>query len=246
MVDDYRNQNWENAGELLVYGVASILSVFPETAPVGAGAAFVLLARQNERLNKFIRTVKQKFEQVDHAKLDKPMLHSDEFTDLVFQNVDAASKTASDIKQEALANILINASLLPTSKISGKLIFTRLVSQMSDEEMYALRVIYNEEPRVLAKEKADGIKCYTSGYQHPCVGNRIVSEKLGWNVEDATVACQGLLQLCLVSAVKWDGIRSYHLAVGWRITELAKKLVTFVLDPTLDNQYISKVHHRNG
>jgi hypothetical protein len=129
--------------------------------------------------------------------------------------VETASQTASDLKKQALASALVNSVVLPTSRFTGKAVLLRVLSQLSDEEMVVLKILYDEELSLPAE---------TSENLQDSVSEADVAKKLDWREEDIRVTCEGLFQLGLVYdplVGSWAhaGLRGY-----WRITALAEKL----------------------
>jgi hypothetical protein len=216
-----------SAAELISGGASLILSLFPLTAPIGAAGSFGLLAWQNEQLNKFKDELQKRLESLDQNKLDQSALQSDEFKSLVVQAVETASQTASDSKKQVLASALVNSVVLPTSRFTGKQVLLRVLSQLSDEEMVVLKILYDEELSLAAK---------TSENLHDSVSEADVAKKIDWREEDIRVTCEGLFQLGLVYdplVGSWTqaGLRGY-----WRITALAEKLISWCCETPIEQQ----------
>lgn len=213
-------KKYGSAADLVVAGVSSILSLFSLTAPIGAMGSFGLLAWQNEQQQKFMHEVRQRLERVDKTKIDQFAVESDEFKALAVQAVEAASKSASELKRQALAQSLINSVTLPTSQFSSKQTLLRILSQMSDEEILALTVLYKEEPLVAAE-----IENYAAENRPRVVGvsEAEVASKYEWSEEETRVACEGLSQLGLVYDAVVGGI-GYKRGT-WRITLIASRLI---------------------
>lgn len=146
MTEDEQKPAPKNVSDLIVAGASAILSLNPLTAPIAAVGSFGLLAWQREQQQKFIDEYQRRFDALDQNKLNHSALESDEFKSLVFQAFESASKTAFDLKRQALASALVSSIVLPTSRFTGKQTLLRLLEQLSDEEMVALKVLYDEEP----------------------------------------------------------------------------------------------------
>lgn len=229
------------AGELAIGGITAtviaVLSNFSKAkvgtdisqagifTAVGIEAGFI--GWQTLQLNKFKERFKRRFVALKQDKLDKEFLESDKFKSLVIQVVESASKTASENKQKALANVLANSVVLPTSEYKHKETLVRVLSQLSDEEMQALKIIYDEELRLIAAKKEDREKNKGINYELHIVKGEEITKKLGWEEEDTQIACEGLSQLALV----YDRSSGFSSATGWRITSLAKKLIEFSQNP---------------
>lgn len=182
MQEDSKNNEKQpsNVGELVIGGIAAIFSAIPGTSVLGAISSYTLLAWQGENLKKFIQEFKQKISALDETKLDKSALQSDEFKSLVVMAVETASNSASDLKQQAIAQSLVNSIVLPTSEISCKSMLMRILNQLSDEEIQVLSlfsVLY--EP-------------FNSGLEY-----EYIAEKLGWKLNDLYAVSYGLVQLGL-------------------------------------------------
>lgn len=212
---DNQNPGSGDLRTLIVNGASTILNLFPATAPLGAIISICLFKWQQDQLNKFINEVKRNFENLDLNKLDESALKTDEFKSLVVQIVETASNTASDLKRKALAKALVNSAIPPTSRFTGKQALLRILSQLSDEEMLALTVVYEEEPRIAAE---------TTDRFHASVSEAYVANKLEWNEEESRVACEGLCQLGLVHNPFVGAVVDVSRG-HWRINEIARRLI---------------------
>jgi hypothetical protein len=234
-----------SALDLICGGASVILSLFPLTAPIGAAGSFGLLAWQNEQLNKFKDELQKRLEALDQNKLDQSALQSDEFKSLVVQAVETASQTGSDLKKQALASALVNSLVLPTSRFTGKQALQRILSQLSDEEIIVLKVLYHEDSPF---GNTPSTTSYTSQIS-PDGSSRLslgmseadIAEILGWTEENTLVACQSLLQLGLVhQADSYIGPVLLYSAGsenrGWRITALAEKLISWCRETPIEQQ----------
>lgn len=214
MPDDEHTSKFGSAGDLFVAGAASILGLFPLTAPIGAMGSVGLLAWQSEQQRKFTEEVRRRLQSLDQTKLDRAALESDEFKALVIQAVEAASRSASNLRRQALAQALANSVIFPTSQIKNKQTLLRIMSQMSEEEMLVLTAL-NEGKDAIGEES---------------IGLRLVevAELRHWSEEETLLACQGLLQLGLVHPPPFDNEVFHlqnHLDRHWRISVLGGNLI---------------------
>jgi hypothetical protein len=229
MNEDNQKNAPQNISDLMVAGASAILSVIPLTAPIGAAGSFGLLVWQREQQQKFVDEWRQKFDALDKSKLDRSALESDEFKSLVIQAVESASKTASNLKRQALASALVSSIVLPTSRFTGKQALLRLLEQLSDEEMVALQVLYDEEPPLEERRPKSAIPDGELLRVRLGMSEADVAARLEWSKDDALVACQGLRQLGLahepdpdLGAILTEDAPPKR---GWRVTALAEKLI---------------------
>jgi hypothetical protein len=229
MTKDNQKNAPQNVSDLMVAGASAILSVIPLTAPIGAAGSFGLLVWQREQQQKFVDEWRQKFDALDKSKLDHSALESDEFKSLVIQAVESASKTASNLKRQALASALVSSIVLPTSRFTGKQALLRLLEQLSDEEMVALKVLYDEEPPLEERRPKSAIPAGELLRVRLGMSEADVAARFEWSKDDALVACQGLRQLGLahepdpdLGAILTEDAPPKR---GWRVTALAEKLI---------------------
>lgn len=220
----------QNVSDLIAAGVSSVLSLIPLTAPIGAVGSFGLLVWQREQQQKFIFECQRRFDTLDKSKLDRSALESDEFKVLVVQAVETAARTASGLKRQALASALVSSVVLPTSRFTGKQALLRLLEQISDEEMVALKVLCDEELPLEEIRPKSAIPTGELPRVRLGMKEADVAARLGWSEEDALIACQGLRQLGLVHEPDPD--MSYVITDnnapeerGWRVTAIAEKLI---------------------
>lgn len=229
MTEDNQKPVPTNVGDLIVAGVSAIMSLNPFTAVVGAASSFGLFAWQKKQQQKFVDECQTRFNALDNSKLDRSALESDEFKSLVIQAVETASKTASDLKRQALASALANSIVLPTSQFTGKQALLRLLEQLSDEEMEALKVLYNEEPSLEKSQPASAIPAGMKPRVRLGISETVVAAKLRWSQENALIACQGLRQLGLAHEPDPDSgailMESAPPQRDWRVTALAERLI---------------------
>lgn len=230
MTKDNQKQAPTNVSALIVAGASAILSLNPFTAVIGAAGGFGLLVWQREQQQKFINEYQRRFDTLAQDKLDHSALESDEFKSLVIQAVETASKTASDLKRQALVSALINSVVLPTSRFTGKQALLRLLEQLSDEEMMVLKVLYDEELPLEKRQPASATPAKLLPRSSRLgISETVVAVRLEWSQEDALVACQGLRQLGLAhepdpdsGAILADNAPPKR---GWRASAIAEKLI---------------------
>lgn len=178
--------------EPAIAGAADLISAIPFFGPlISAPITASMVAWQNYNLEQFIIFVKNKFNTIDASKIDHRFLKSDEFKNLVVQAVEAAMKTSSEKRCDALANALLSASVTPTSLYIGNQTLIRVLAQMSDEEMQVLQILYEEEKQSLQNQGQPERKAIST------VTVAEIAHELKWEYVDTLVACQGLLQLGL-------------------------------------------------
>ncbi|NMF59126.1 hypothetical protein [Pseudanabaena yagii] len=182
------------------------------SAPIAAG----MVAWQNKNLNNFILSVKQKFASLEESKIDYAFLETDQFKDIILQTLDAAVRTSSEIKCNALANALMFSATLPTSKHIGKQSCIRVISQISDEEILVLQVLYEVEHQ-----------------KDPKIQLHEIADRLGWEDLDVKVTVYGLIQLGLAYdplVGSWDHLGgSVDGPQACRISSLGLKCVQYAL-----------------
>ncbi|MGA9379589.1 MAG: hypothetical protein WBV73_12545, partial [Phormidium sp.] len=172
MTENHQEPNdLSNRGQFILMGVATLLAIIPNftaLAVVTGGLNVALFGWQQKNLDKFISYCKAKFKDIESDKLDKTALNSDEFRALVFQIVEDATKTSSDLKQQIFATVLANSITFPKSTITKKQLLFRILRDLSEEEMHVLKILVDR----------DGA---TTGY---------VAFTLNINIEDALILCQ--------------------------------------------------------
>ncbi|HBE19623.1 MAG TPA: hypothetical protein DEG17_10225 [Cyanobacteria bacterium UBA11149] len=241
MKEDKEEQNFKSAADLILAGAGAIASAIPGLSAVGGMISFGQFAWLQENQVKFQKMVENEFriigEKLDE-KIDRDAIESDEFKSLMLEIVEVAMKSSSELKRQALAKAIVNSVTIPKSKFTGKSILLRIISQMSDEEMAILQLLY--------EIKHDKSK-YESKYEGATTSH--ISYKLEWNKEDTLVTCQALHQLSLVKepyrefdtqpsgtpddiphgtgSMGNSGGKVYYY---WRITALAEKLIKWCSD----------------
>lgn len=181
----------------------------------GGAATGVLSAWQASNHKKFAQAVQDNFRQVNQAKIDKTLLNSDEFIELVIQSVEANARSASDRKCKALANALLSSVVQPTCKFSNKVGIIRVITQMSDEEQSVLKVLHDHS----IGPKPDG----------PFIDTEKISGTLGINRSETLAALNGLQQLGLA----YDFVNTFSGFESrqglWRITHLGARSIQYAL-----------------
>jgi hypothetical protein len=197
-----------NAGELVIGGVAAILSAIPITSAFGAIGSYTLLAWQGENLKKFIQEFRQRIAALDETKLDKNALNSDEFKSLVVMAVETAANSASDLKRRAIAQALVNFTVVSSSELSCKSMLMRILNQLSEEEIQVLSLF-----SVLYEPFSSGLE-----YEY-------IAEKLEWEFNDLYAVSDGLVQLGLAKHEN-DMIisprRLYLTSLAYKLTQSIK------------------------
>jgi hypothetical protein len=209
-----------NSSQILATAVAGILSLFPDTAPIAVLGSIGVLCWQNEQANKFKQIFQARLnsiqDQLDQL-LDLNFMDSPEFLELVLRATEAASRTASEQKHKALANALLASTISPTSNFNGKTTIMRIIDQMSEEEMTALRELSIIEDSQINEDGVPGTLL------------SVIKAQLGWTEEDLIAAYEGLLQLGLTrdrSGVLFD--EEVQSRQRWETSALAKRVVQFV------------------
>jgi hypothetical protein len=169
---------------------------------VGAGGTVLLGAWQMEQQKKFIEKITQEISNIDSKKLDKEVLESSEFKEIVVRIYTEAGLSSSR-KQSAFAKGLVNSTLYPNSKLTGKLIFIRVIASLSDEELQILEVMQNAW--------MDNV---------PFLGKYSIQESLlDLDIKQIQVACQGLIQQNVLDSINPD---------VWGLSTLGRQLVTWL------------------
>lgn len=207
----------EIIGEPLISAAVAFLGIVPIA---GASASAGLSAWQNKNFQKFARVVKQRFERIERSTIDRDFVESDEFKGLIVQSIEAASYSASERRREALAGALLESCTLSKSKLGNKQTIIRALSQMSDDEIIALKVLYRLEQKFdLFERKPTDV-----------VTTQQMSEEIHCGDEETKITCDGLLQLGLA----YDAEGQYFDSTGqhrqiWRITSLGNRIVEYAM-----------------
>jgi hypothetical protein len=210
-----------NSSQILATAVAGILSLFPDTAPIAVLGSIGVLCWQNEQANKFKQIFQARLNSI-HDQLDQLLdlnfMDSPEFLELVLRATEAASRTASEQKHKALANVLVASTVMPTSSFSGKMAMVRIIDQMSEEDLVVLQTLFKIEDAQTGDDNTE-----------TRVALKKIQEKLGWIEEEVIVACESLAQLGLTKD------RTSSASVNcWNTTILSKRLLQFIIR-TADN-----------
>lgn len=140
----------QNSSDLALSGSVQVLGLLGTVtmgAPaiafgaLSAGASVLIGAYQAEQQKKFLRQVSQELENIDKAKLDKKILESSEFKEIVIRICQESILISSERKHKALARGLLNSALHSENPKSQKLAYIRIVSQLSDNELVALELM---------------------------------------------------------------------------------------------------------
>jgi hypothetical protein len=218
-VDDNRNLkdtdtklNLGNSGEIALSGSVQVLTLLGAicAAPlgvaltaIGAGTTVILSARQMEQQKKLIEKISQALTSIDKAQLNKEFLESSEFREIVMRICNEASLTASPYKHSALAKGLVHSAIYPHNEMTGKLIFIRIVSQLSDEELRILEVMQNAWENNV-----------------PILGKDDLQESLkDLELGQIQVSCEGLIQQRVLEPINSD---------VWSLSILGRKLVAWL------------------
>lgn len=216
--------------EPAIAGAAELINAIPIFGPIiSVPISGGMVAWQNHNLNKLIESLQQKITALDNSKVDQIFLKSDEFISLIIQAVDAAMKTSSESRCDALANALLCSVVPPTSLYIGKQSLIRVLAQISDEEMLVLKILYEEEIDFDKNQGQPGEKAI------PLVSIAEIAAKLKWEYLDALVACQALMQLGLAYdplVGSWNRITEYDLTdepASFRIKLLGCRVIQYAL-----------------
>lgn len=212
--------------ESLAVGVIQLASAVPDSGVVlSAAGAAVFLAYQNYNLDQAVQRLRQRIATIDRDKLDQDFIRSNQFKDIVVQVAEAAMKTSSELRCDALVQISCGCFTKPSSTYINKQALIRLVAQMSDEEMQALYVIQEEERKFFSGDQTDKTS--------PMVQVAVIANQLGWDYLNTLIACQGLEQLNLVynAEIRGGGFGKLGDSLPgdrvFRGTELGQRLVDF-------------------
>lgn len=225
-----KQEDTDNIIEFLLVAATTGLSIIAaDTNYAGQMGALVsgsLWVWQKQNSGKLLSDLEQKCQRLNREKLDYSALESDEFKALMIQVVDTASKTASDLKREALANALINSVLPPTSELKGKQALLRVLTGMSDEEIIALAVLHKCETTGLDEFKLanEGRNVITYEYVFKKVKTKMGQE---WGEEENRVAFEGINQLGLAKPPQ-DLMWNSEMV---KITTLGNRLIKWVTLP---------------
>ena len=205
------------AGAIVIFGAIGSLNPF---VGIGALATTGFSYWQNKNFRKFRDEIEKKFKAVDQEKIDQDFLYSDEFKALVVQGVEAAIRSSSDERCEALANAILSSATLPTSKLNNKQMILRVLAQMTDEEILVLKALYSYEKTLAPNRKKPT----------DVISTEQISQEVGRDVEETSITCDGLTQLGLA----YDAEGQYFDSTGqhreiWRITSLGKRVVDYAL-----------------
>jgi hypothetical protein len=206
-----------------VIAVISAIGAFNPYVFFGAAATAVFSAWQNKNFQSFKDKIEKRIKTLENETIDKNFSTSDEFKAIVVQGLQAAVVSASEERHKALANAILSSTTLPTSNFRNKQTILRVIAQMTDEEIYALKSLNNHEKIFSSsEEKATNV-----------VTTEKISEDIQCDMEETRVTCDGLLQLGLA----YDAEGQYFDSTGqhrqfWRITALGRRVVQYSTDKT--------------
>ena len=202
--------------DLLIMANQLISSIPMFGAFISTPIAGWISSQQRKNLQKFMSIFKLKCESIERSKVDKEFLDSEAFGEIILQVLEAAKRTSSDLRRNALANALLNSFVLPTSKNIGKKSFIRLIDQISDEEIVALQVLYESKKR-----------------SEETISLEKISEILQWSYEDTQVVVYGLNQLGLAedpTIGTWANLQaSINNSKFFRLSPLGSKCINYAL-----------------
>jgi hypothetical protein len=186
----------------------------PQAMPItGAVLSSGLALWQERNSQRFARQVEQELNAVQQTIVDRSFLQSDAFTELVLNLYASAAKTASEVKQQALAVALANTVAGGPATFSDKPVLLRALAGLTETEIVALtglsEVIQNQ-----AGTPVDEI----------VQSEERIAQCLGWTRPDVELAMAGLQQLGLVRG----GI-VLHTGGGpsWHLSAIARRLVAW-------------------
>jgi hypothetical protein len=172
-------------------GLPQILTLLSTPTSWGFAATasgFVISAWERKQQNKWFNELKETLEKrIDEIKTtsEPSRLTFDEFMELFIKTRDVTSKSSSDLKRKALANLLINSVLAKTEKFTGEQTALRLIAQLSNEEMLAITAI-------------DKIQKSDDSKQAFGVSITDIEQEMNWSEQETRIACEALLQLNLI------------------------------------------------
>lgn len=172
-------------------GLPQILTLLSTPTSWGFAATasgFVISAWEREQQNKGFNELKETLEKrIDEIKTksESSRLTFDEFMERFIKVRDITSKSSSDLKRKALANLLVNSVLAKTEKFTGDETVLRLISQLSNEEMLAITAI-------------DKIQKSDNSKQAFGVSIADIEQEMKWSEQETRIACEALLQLNLI------------------------------------------------
>jgi hypothetical protein len=203
-------------GSTAILTLAASPAILPTIATYMGFGAYLW---QRENQNNSLRKLEQQIQRTG-ANLENSALNFDEFMELLIQFMEIASKSAFDEKQDYLVNLFVNSVVSSTIPFSGKQTLFRIHSQISLEEIHALKVLYDA-----------AIEAENQGKFSMVPVTKLV-EKLRWTKEDAFVTCEALAQLFLLSEGVWVSAEDLEISGNsepkhyvWRVTALAKRFV---------------------
>lgn len=168
--------------------ILTLLSTPTSWVFAATASGFMISAWEREQQNKWLNELKETLEKrIDEIKTksEPPSLAFDEFMELFIKTRDITSKSSSDLKRKALANLLVNSVLAKRENFTGEQTALRLIAQLSDEEMLAITAI-------------DKIQKSDDSKQAFGVSIADIEQEMNWSEQETRIACEALLQLNLI------------------------------------------------
>jgi hypothetical protein len=192
----------------------------------GSSLGLFLTAWQAKNADRTVGRLIYEMRSLDQRKVDKAFMHSDTFKEFVIQVIKNASETASEVKQDAFVRLTMNTLQGSLETFKDKHILRRLLDQISESEITALVMLgqVEEELRKNPVSEEEGTFYRSEHY---------LSGRLGWLLDDTSIAMSGLQQLGLVT----DGIivedyQSTPQTPRWS-TDLANRLMQAIQNQNL-------------
>lgn len=210
------------AKEPIIAGAIELLGAIGLEHPatgisVGVLSTIAFSTWQNKNFQQFQFELERKFKGIEQEKIDKSFIASDEFKALIVQGLEAAIKASSSERCEALANAILSSAILPTSKFRNKQTILRVLSQITDEEIIALKILDYYEYYLKASNKPTDV-----------VSVEQLSEEMSLDIEETRVTCDGLLQLGLAydtEGQSFDSMGKHRQSL--RITALGRRVIQY-------------------
>jgi|694.fasta_scaffold135666_2 hypothetical protein len=197
----------KNSSDIGLQGLIQILTLLssPVSLVVGAtGLSFFSYLWGREQQQKFLNNLEQEITLL-RLGIENIEVNYDEFMEEFSAVMEIASKSACEEKRKYLVNAFIN-SIVPTSiPFTGKQTLWRILSQISVEEIQALKVIKDQNEFI--------------------VDIKSISKSLNWNEQDTIVICEALSQLMLIKNASIGQYDSFNNDQIWSITSLGSNFI---------------------
>ena len=148
---------------------------------------------------------------LNQRKLDRGFAYGDEFFELVIRVARAVSETASEVKQEAFARMLVNSSQASDSAFNDKLLLARILEQISESEILVLTHLERLNRR--------------QGNTFTTMAQSEIADVLHWPSDDVQVALDGLRQLGLVQPRIDNSPGTDRYSHYWDLQDVAYRLI---------------------